>query len=68
MPNDPIIRPDLPSYLDDAIEMVDASIFTGDDFIAKPDRIQYLRRMMERWERGLAEAESAVEDADADAT
>ncbi len=42
----------LPSYLIEAADEIDASIFSGDTFIDESARIE-LRRLMARWERGL---------------
>ena len=42
-----------------AFEEIDAAIFSGDTFI-NAENIKELRRLMERWERGLKEHEACL--------
>ncbi len=44
-----------------AIDEIDAALFTGDTFLNK-DNIRRMREYLARWERGLQEMESIVDD------
>ncbi len=48
-------------YLDDALDTVDAAIFTGDDFQDR-ENIAAFREMMARWTREINGIEAGLED------
>lgn len=48
-------------YINDAIEEIDAGIFSGDAFGKKEARTA-LREVMARWERGLASTDKMDEE------
>lgn len=51
----------LRSYLDNACEEIDASIFSGDVLYVKSERAE-LKRYVERWARAIAESELADDE------
>jgi len=42
-----------PQYLNDAFDMIDACVFTGDDFVCNKQLRDHFRNLMARWERGI---------------
>lgn len=56
-----VARMTLPRWVDDAIEAIDAGIFSGDTF-HNTEAIAELREQMARWERGLKEHEASLRD------
>lgn len=53
----------LPEHLNEAVEEIDAAIFSGDTF-NDPEARKVLRDLMARWTRGLDETElSAITEA-----
>ena len=50
-------------YIEDAVEELDAAVFTGDAFYDSEHRI-YLRDSMARLERGLVEIEKSIDDSE----
>lgn len=52
-------------HLDDQIDTLDATLFTGDCMIEECNRV-HLREMMERWERQLQYWEELAEEIKAD--
>ncbi len=59
---DPSVRELRPLTLE-AVDVIDAALFTGDEFVMNPKRRVELRRYLERWHRQLSELAAADDDA-----
>ena len=51
----------IPKYIDEALDTVDAAIFTGDCFDNNPDRLNELEKYIERWAREIETKRFAIE-------
>ena len=52
----------LPSYIYEATEVIDAAIFSGDEFHANQKSRKHLRKLMARWARALDEMDEQPGD------
>lgn len=54
-----------PNYLYELCDSIDAAVFSGDSLYNR-ESISEFRQLLERWERGLKDIESVIEEMEKD--